>query len=194
MSDKLTVRELQEYDIQHIVAYWLNSDTDHLVGMGVDLAKLPTREQMTQMLQSLLLGPVSEKPSYCTIWEVNGIPVGHCNVNQIVLGEQAFMHLHLWQSGNRQKGIGIELVKKSLTFFFENLQLKTLFCEPYALNPAPNKTLQKLGFTFVKEYVTIPGSLNFEQPVKRWELNYSNYKVIVGNQKAEITGVLKMGR
>jgi len=30
--------------------------------------------------------------------------------------------------------------------------------------------LEKVGFTFVREYTTIPGSLNFEQSVKQWSL------------------------
>jgi len=73
------------------------------------------------------------------------------------------MHLHLWNAASRKKGIGSQLVKMSLKYFFENLKLKRLFCEPYALNPAPNKTLEKTGFDFVKEYITIPGAFNFEQ-------------------------------
>ena len=59
--------------------------------------------------------------------------------------------------------------------YFKNLQLKKLICEPYALNPAPHKTLEKLGFQFEKEYVTVPGSINFEQPVKRWVLSFESY-------------------
>jgi RimJ/RimL family protein N-acetyltransferase len=60
------------------------------------------------------------------------------------------MHLHLWYPDKRIKGMGVQLVKKSLPYFFNNLHLKTLYCEPYALNPAPNKTLPKVGFEFVK--------------------------------------------
>lgn len=63
----------------------------------------------------------------------------------------------------------------TLPYFFNKLQLKRLYCEPYALNPAPNKTLEKVGFTFVKEHLTIPGSLNFEQPAKLWELTYNDF-------------------
>ena len=86
------------------------------------------------------------------------------------------MHLHMWNSDLRKKGIGTELVKMSLPYFFENLQLKKIYCEPYALNAAPNIVLGKAGFTFMKKYLTIPGFLNFEQPVKCWELTYDQYK------------------
>ena len=86
------------------------------------------------------------------------------------------MHLHIWDADARKKGVGTELIKLTLPYFFENCKLRQLYCEPYALNTAPNKTLEKAGFVFVKEYVTTPGMLNFEQPVNRWEMSYESYK------------------
>jgi RimJ/RimL family protein N-acetyltransferase len=106
---------------------------------------------------------------------MDGLPIGHSNINKIVFGEEAFMHLHLWRPDIRQQGMGRNLVMQTLPFFFENYQLKTLYCEPYALNLAPNKTLEKIGFIFVKQYVTTPGWLNFEQPVNLWEMSRARY-------------------
>ena len=172
----LSVREILPTDIPSITNYWLQADAAYLKGMGADKSKLPTAEQWHQMLQTQINLPYSEKQSYCTIWEVNGEAVGHCNVNQISFGKEANMHLHLWHPETRQKGSGSELVKKSLFYFFQNLKLQTLFCEPYALKPAPNKTLEKVGFRFVKEYITTPGSINFEQLVNRWELTKEEFE------------------
>ncbi|GAA4308877.1 GNAT family protein [Nibribacter koreensis] len=182
MKASLEVRELQADDISLIADYWLKSDPDFLVSMGVDLQKLPSREGLTHMLTQQLKAPMSEKMTYALIWLVDGTPVGHCNVNNIQFGQSAYMHLHLWQSATRQQGMGTELVKKSLPFFFENLELHELYSEPYALNIAPNKTLEKVGFTFEKRYVTVPGSLNFEQEVNRWKLTRSDYQRIVAGQ------------
>ncbi|MEJ8755899.1 GNAT family protein [Pontibacter sp. H259] len=186
MPNTLSVRELQEQDISLIADYWLKSEPEHLVGMGVDLEKLPTREQVTQMLQSQIAAPLNSKQSYCLIWEVDGQVVGHCNVNKIVFGQEAYMHLHLWNGVNRKRGLGSELVKLSLPYFFEMLQLEMLYCEPYALNPAPNKTLEKVGFTFEKEYTTVPGAINFEQPVYRWAMSYEKYKSLAGTGAAQV--------
>ena len=84
--------------------------------------------------------------------------------------------LEITVSGDtRKKGMGAQLLEMTIKLFFENLKLKKLCCEPYALNPAPNKTLEKVGFSFVKEYITVPGSINFEQPVKRWEMTREAY-------------------
>ncbi|HEX6847499.1 MAG TPA: GNAT family protein [Chitinophagaceae bacterium] len=172
----LSVREIQHSDIQPLSDYWFNATPDYLVAMGVGLSKMPTREQWKDMLQEQLSQSYEEKKSYCIIWLLNNEPVGHSNVNRIIFGEEAYMHLHIWEAANRTKGLGLEFVKMSLPFFFQNMKLKKICCEPYALNPAPNKTMEKLGFEFIKEYITVPGFINFEQPVKHWELTYEKFR------------------
>lgn len=169
----LSVREIEDSDIPLITDYWLSADAEFLRGMGADITKLPSREQWREMLSTQLRQPYQEKQSYATIWLADGEPVGHCNVNKIVFGKEAYMHLHLWRVGARQKGMGTTLLKLSLPYFFANLQLEKVICEPYALNPAPNKTLARVGFRLINEYTTVPGMINFEQPVKRWELTRS---------------------
>lgn len=171
----LTSREMNAEDIPLISKYWTESDPDHMQRMGVDLNKLPKKEPLEEMLKQQLDLPVDKKRSFCTIWEVDGTAVGHCNTNPTHFGGHGYMHLHLWQNTTRQKGMGAELVKMSLAIFFDKLKLKKIFCEPYALNPAPNKTLEKVGFDLVKEYVTTPGPMNFEQPVKLWEMTKEKY-------------------
>lgn len=172
----LSVRELQEKDITPLSDYWFSAEPGFLEGIGVDLAKMPARDEWQEMLATQMRQGYEEKQSYCVIWQADGQAVGHSNVNKIVFGQEAFMHLHLWKPDFRQKGMGTDLVKLSLPYFFKNLQLKTLYCEPYALNPAPNKTLEKVGFDFLKEYITTPGWINFEQPVCLWALTLEKFR------------------
>lgn len=172
----LSVRELRASDLDRLIAYWTTAEPDFLTGMGVDLAKMPSREQWMEMLSRQLTQTFEEKQSYAIIWLLDGQPVGHSNVGKIEFGVQAYMHLHLWRSDLRQQGIGADLVRLTLPWYFENLQLQTLFCEPYAHNPAPNRTLQKVGFEFVKTYTGIPGWLNFEQEVNVWELTREQFE------------------
>lgn len=166
----LAVREIQFSDIELITNYWLNAPKTYLENMGVDVAKMPSREQWFTMLSAQLSQDYPEKQSYCIIWELDEEPVGHCNVNKIQFGVETYMHLHLWYPEKRQKGIGSEFVKMSLPYFFKNLQLKNIYCEPYAHNPAPHKTLEKVGFEFIKTLETTPGWLNFEQEVRLWRI------------------------
>lgn len=93
------------------------------------------------------------------------------------------MHLHIWDYMNRKKGFGAALIKKSLPFYFKNLKLQEVYCEPYALNPAPNKVVEKIGFTFIKQYLTVPGASNFEQMVNQWKLTRADYESIMAKNK-----------
>ena len=172
IDSSLLVREIQEGDVHHITNYWLTADSDHLKRMGVDENKMPTREELTHMLMEQINTPYEEKKSYCIIWLINNVPSGHSNINKIVFGREAYMHLHLWNNAVRQRGLGSTFVKLTLPYYFSNYKLQKLYCEPYAFNPAPNKTLAKAGFNFVKRYVTVPGSLNFEQEVNLWEITF----------------------
>jgi RimJ/RimL family protein N-acetyltransferase len=171
----LTIRELSTSDIPHLVHYWMSATPEYLLGMGADQQKLPNPEDMETSLHQLLKMPLEKRPSYCLIWLQDGQPIGHTNTNPTYFGKEGFMHLHLWESPARQQGLGTSLLQKSIPWFFENLKLQKLYCQPYALNPAPNRTLLKVGFEFVKEYTTVPGSINFEQPVMLWKMTKDRY-------------------
>jgi RimJ/RimL family protein N-acetyltransferase len=172
----LTTRPLQQADIPLFLNYWFGSEESFLTGMGLDISKLPSQEQFSKMLETLLATPIQQRMSYCIVWLQDDKPIGHCNTNPTTFGEEAKMHLHLWNVTERRKGLGTELVKMTLPYFFTELKLKTLWCEPYALNPAPNKTLEKAGFQFIKEYITTPGVFNFEQPVMQWRMTREQWQ------------------
>lgn len=166
----LSVREIQKEDIDHILNYWYGLTQQQLLAMGADINKLFPREEWKEMLAKQIELPYDQKKSYCIIWLVDGKPVGHSNINDIKFGESAYMHLHMWNNVTRKKGMGTELVKKTIPYFFKNCQLKTLYCEPYAHNPAPNKTLEKLGFKFLKTHLSIPSAICSEQQTNVWEI------------------------
>lgn len=178
----IRVREMSETDIILIADYWLSAEDGYLIALGVDLNKLPTREALLQMLKAQLQLPDREKASLAMILEVGGVPLGHCNVNEIEFGQRAKMHLHLWAAAQRRQGLGTRMVQLSLPVFFGRLQLQEIICEPYAHNPAPNSTLRRLGFDFVKTHITTPGSLNFEQEVNRYRLSREKWAALQSNR------------
>jgi len=173
-SHLLQVHEIQEADIKPLLDYWYNATEEHLANMGADISKLPLRIDFQKKISNQIELPYKEKKAYALIWTIDQKAMGHCNIGDIQYGESAFMHLHSWYSENRLKGIGNQLVKKSIPYFFKNFQLQKLFCQPYALNPAPNKTLEKIGFTFIKKYECTPGSINFKQEVNLYSLDKSS--------------------
>ena len=167
----LSVRELEKKDIPLVADYWGNADEAYLTGMGVEASMMPTRGQFMARLEAQLALSYPEKQAYALVWEHDGRPIGHSNLNPVIYGREGSMHLHIWEPGMRKQGFGADLVKMSLSLYFDNMKLEKIYCEPYALNPAPNRLLEKAGFTFVKEYTTKPGAITFEQPVKRWEIH-----------------------
>ena len=164
-----SIRDLGPSDIGLVVNYFHQLGDERLRGMGVDPAKLPAIDVWTSLIEEDLARPLSERQFYYLIWQINAEPVGHCNLNQIVFADHAYMHLHLWHADHRRSGIGTELARASVHRFFERFQLQSLYCEPYANNPAPNKTLPKLGFHLLKSYDTTPGWINYHQTVNRWQ-------------------------
>lgn len=173
-SKLLSVREMEQKDIQKIADYWLKSDPEYLKTMGVDLNKLPSEQDFGKPLQTQLQLPYHQKKTYTLIWELAGTPVGHSNLTPISFGNSAYIHIHLWDKRIRKLGLGTQFIKMSLPIYFNNMQLKKLYCEPYAHNPAPNRALDKLGFKFIKNHITNPGTITFEQLANLWELSKEN--------------------
>ncbi len=157
-------------DASLMINYFLNADHEFLKGMGVEPSKLFPIDEWQALLAEDFARPIPNRHFYYLLWEFDGQPIGHSNINKITFGEQAHMHLHLWDTSKRQKGNGQYYIHECIDQYFKKFQLQKLFCEPYAKNPAPNKTLPKVGFTFVKDYTTIPGWICFSQTVSQWVL------------------------
>jgi RimJ/RimL family protein N-acetyltransferase len=102
------------------------------------------------------------------VWEDDDVAVGFSTADKIAYGEQANMHLHILEADRRSSGVGVACVRATVDLLFEKLALRRLFCEPNAFNVAPNRTLQRVGFRYVKTHRTVPGWLNYHQPVTRW--------------------------
>jgi RimJ/RimL family protein N-acetyltransferase len=166
---------MKESDIDSIVDYWLGSPDDYMRGMGVDLELLPDRNEFGQMLINQLNLPLEEKQSFALIMVKNGKAIGHTNVNPFEFGKEGYMHLHIWNVTDRRQGVGRVLLPIALKVYFEDLQLKKLWCQPYAENHSPEKILRSIGFQWVKRFRTKPGSICFDQEVNLWGLDREDW-------------------
>src|SRR5581483_5610699 len=117
----ISVREITKQDIEPLADYWYKATPEFLISMGVDISKMFEREKLVENLEKQITQKYDEKQAYCIIWLLDGEPVGHNNVNDIVFGERANMHLHMWKLGERKRGLGPEFIKLALPYFFENL-------------------------------------------------------------------------
>jgi len=191
-ADEIEVRPFsnrQEYELT--LDHFYDTDADFLHGMGVDRLKLPPKNQWLDALLADHEKPDGQRDRFYLVWICRGERIGHSSINKIVLGVEASIHLHMWNAQLRKAGLGTEFVRKSAGLYFQRFNLKKLICEPFAENPAPNRALETLGFTFVRRYVTTPGPISFEQQVNRYEILRGALwapRSEVGSQKSEVRG------
>ena len=166
----LVIREMALAEVELVIDYFHGSTPEHLETMGVDPTRLPTRRDWRARYVAEYGKPQKERSTLLVIWELDGVAVGFSTAEKIVYGEQAHMHLHIVDPQHRGSGIGAECLRETVELYFEALELKRLLCEPNAFNVAPNRTLQSVGFRYVKTHETVPGPLNYHQAVTRWVL------------------------
>ena len=157
---------LEETD--RIIDYFYDATPEALELQGVDPSRFPPVSQWRRFYQQVYEQPIEQRSHFMVSWLNGDRFVGFSVTDSIKFGEQAHMHLHIVEPSLRNSGIGAACVKASVEIYFQTLQLKRLFCEPHAFNVAPNRTVQKAGFKFVKTHMTVPGPINFHQPVNRW--------------------------
>jgi len=167
---QLAVREMAPDEANLVIDYFYKSTPEYLDAMGIDPSRLLGPEAWRAFLQSEFALPPDKRQVFFVLWLLDDKPVGFSGCNKITFGDSAFMHLHVIDPEQRQKGIGTECVRRSIAIYFERLRLKRLFCEPNAFNTGPHRTLQQCGFKYLKTYMTVPGTINFRQPVTRWVL------------------------
>jgi RimJ/RimL family protein N-acetyltransferase len=165
---RLTVREMMSAEADIVIDYFLRATPEYLEILGVDPSRLPAADGWRERFRREDGRSIEQRSWMVLIWLLDDRPVGFSSCDRIVYGEQANMHLHVADPEYRNQGIGAECVRRSADIYFERLKLKRLFCEPNAFNVAPNRTLQKAGFKYLKTHMTVPGPLNFHQAVTRW--------------------------
>lgn len=152
------------------IDYFHDASDDHLHALGVERTLLPSRAAWHAFYEADYARPVPERENYSLVWELDDEVVGFSSTDQIVFGDQAFMHLHILDAVHRRSGMGTEFVRQSAAAYFRALELQTLYCQPNAFNVAPNRTLQRAGFRYLFTKELTPSPINFPQPVTRWVL------------------------
>lgn len=165
-----TVRPLVENELKNVVDYFLALTPEDDKFMGTDRSNLPDRNTWVQMLIDDSKRVLSERHFYYLGFYLDNNPIGHSGINKIKIGEEAYIHFHLWSPEIRKKGLGSFYLKEALQHYFEIFNFKKLICEPNTINLASNKTLLKCGFTFCDTYKIKPSIISVEHDVNRYEL------------------------
>jgi hypothetical protein len=150
----LSVRPLKEADIPFLIEYWFNCSDEDYIRMGVDKSKLMSKKDCENYFLNICNTPIEQAHSFYLIWLINNEPVGHNSLNEIIHGEIANLHLHMWNSKFRGQGFGPILFCKAVVEFYKLFQFKLILCEPKSSNLMPNKMLSKIGYTKWKTTVS----------------------------------------
>jgi len=169
-EDKLYVRELSSNDIHLVNGYWASLAPADIDRMNIDPCKIPTPYLQADARMKLLNLPLRERKSDLLIWELNGRAVGMSTLRNIRYAEYGEIHLHMFEPELRGSGYGHRFFFITLQQYFRKYELKLIVCQPSSRNLGPNRLLQKLGFTIAKTYRTVPGPLNREHEVNRYEI------------------------
>jgi RimJ/RimL family protein N-acetyltransferase len=169
-SEQRVARPMEFSEVDLIIDYFHQASPEYLNSLGVDPSRLPDPARWKAAWERQFNLPVQQRKTFLVLWELGDDPVGFSTADKIKFGQEAYMHLHILRPERRQASNGAFFVKQTARIYFETLLISRLFCEPYALNAAPNRTLQSVGFKYIKTHETVPGPLNFHQPVTRWML------------------------
>ena len=169
-SEQRIARPMALSEVGLIIDYFHQASPEYLNSLGLDPSRLPDRAQWKALWERQFDLPLEQRKTFLVLWELGGDPVGFSTSDKIKFGQEAYMHLHILHPERRQAGHGVFFVRETARIYFDTLLISQLFCEPYALNAAPNRTLQRAGFKYIKTHETVPGPLNFHQPVTRWML------------------------
>src|SRR5262245_17490159 len=105
-------------DYYGMIDYFTGATPEYLHGMGVDPAKMPSREAWFESAwrdhQRAETDP--ERDRFFLGWYVDGELIGHSSINKIKWGEEAYIHLHMWKADVRRGGVGTELFRRSIEF------------------------------------------------------------------------------
>jgi RimJ/RimL family protein N-acetyltransferase len=170
MARLLTVRDIQEKDVDFIADYWENNSLEFLQGMGVDPKKLPSREERHAQVVSEINTPFRNRKTWWLIWELNNLPVAYSTLAEIEYGKEAEIHFQICNAEARGKGFGSYLFLNSANLFFEKFQLMKIIGQPISTNYPINRLFQKMGVNISKTYRTTPSPITGEEEVNRYEL------------------------
>jgi RimJ/RimL family protein N-acetyltransferase len=165
------VRELGPDEMGIRIRYFHGASDEHLQRMGVDRVLLPAPDEWAAAYVADAALPREERTTASLGWELDGEIVGFASLDRITYGDEAFFHLHLLDADRRHRGLGTPFVRLSAVRFVDLFALRRLLSEPNAFNVAPNRTLQRAGFRYVRTHETAPGPFNPLQPVTRWVLD-----------------------
>ena len=181
LENNCNVRQLIPSEFDRVIDYFLKSDKNYLQTLGTDINKLPSKGDWYNFMATEYQKSFTEKKYFCLGWQYEQQLIGHSAMDNINYGQEARIHLHIWEPLMRNKGLGSRFLSLSIAYYFEQFALQRIICTPKATNTPPNKTLSKVGFEFLGPLETVPHPICFKQIVNQYILERNDFIKIQEN-------------
>jgi RimJ/RimL family protein N-acetyltransferase len=146
-DSRVALRDMNLADVALFKDYWYRSSDAFLRGMGVDPNKMKPEVEFVNSLGDAIkdnLKKSTSKLPFLTI-ELDGIPVGSHSVGDVVEGDTAVFHAHLWDLRVRGIGLCTYTYPRAAKLFMDRFELNELTFKTPAQNEAANRIKEKLG-------------------------------------------------
>jgi RimJ/RimL family protein N-acetyltransferase len=156
---KISVCDIQEDDIAIIVDYWHNSDEAFLDSMGVDHAKITSREATAAKFIDSIPSNRGEFSRMTLIFKHDNKPIGYTNVN-FDKDRIGYAHVHIINANYRQIGFVARLFKRCIDIYKNEFDVKDLRFQTNTENRRINRYLEKMGYKIAgTDYIDKPDGM-----------------------------------
>jgi RimJ/RimL family protein N-acetyltransferase len=174
----ISIRDLAEEDIPHVLKYWFHSPLGFVESMGVDTAKLSTELEMEKRLKEKckanhLLGQ-SKLNALAILYR--GQAIGFHTLFPIAEGDFGIFHAHIWKPEMRKCGVGMSSYPLACRIFMERFNLKRILFKTPIQNIGAIRVKEKLGIRNIGEEIIEFGIIKAGTRAKVFELTCEEMK------------------
>jgi hypothetical protein len=149
------IRDLQESDIQNVVAYWHESSAEHLDDLGIDRDRLGCPNSTYARFHRALRSGNPDQPNIAFAITLDDEFVGYTLLNRYD-PQINYSHWHITNVRRRAAGLSTALYPHRIKTYFETTPMARLIHQTRTRNVGVNRMLDK--------YVPVAETASIERP------------------------------
>jgi hypothetical protein len=158
-DQRVALRDMELSDVAPFVAYWYRASTAFLRSMGVNPETMKPEGEFEDFLTSTIRGNAVSSPSRLPLLAivVDGRAVGSHSIGDLLAGESAVFHAHVWEPALRGTGLCTYTYPRAAQLFMDRFSLGQMLFKTPTSNVAANRIKDKLGLRCIgQERITAP--------------------------------------
>jgi RimJ/RimL family protein N-acetyltransferase len=158
LGKRVVIRDIEERDVDALVAYWHQSSPDFLRSLGVELSKLKAPEETRRRFLASLPHNGASRERVTVIVESAGALVAYSNLN-IRSTDEAYAHFHILKKGLWAKGVAYFLFPDAIEIFFADTPVPCISFQTSPENHNINRMLQSFAMTPELMHLDVPDGM-----------------------------------